>query len=188
MNVERGEVGTIGVPRLASPDDSHVRSLSFARAAWALLAIIALGLDLLGIPYAYERYTTICTRAAEACSQDGLLTPKGAQELQGLGLSVGLHAAYNGVAIPTIVTLVFVAVAAVIFQRRSTDPVALFGSFMLLLFGGAGVSGTMHYLADAHTAFRFPANLLDYAGQLCFAAFFYVFPDGRFVPPGHAGS
>ncbi len=137
----------------------------------------------MGIPYAYERYAAVCTRAADACSEDGLLTPDAAQELRGLGLSVGFHAAYNGVAIPTIVTLVFVAVAAVIFQRRSTDPVALFGSFMLLLFGGAGVSGTMHYLADAHTAFRFPANLLDYAGQLCFAAFFYVFPDGRFVPP-----
>ncbi len=182
MNVERGEVGAPGVPRLASPDGSYVGTAHLARSVWIILAIIVLGLNLLGIPYAYERYATICTRAAQACSQDGLLTPEAAQRLWELGLSVGLYAAYNGVVIPIVTTLVFVAVALVLYQRRSDDLVARFSSFVLLLFGGASFTGTMHDLADVHAEFRLPANLLDFAGQLCFAAFFYVFPDGRFVP------
>ncbi|HZY65548.1 MAG TPA: hypothetical protein VFE21_06690 [Rubrobacteraceae bacterium] len=69
-----------------------------------------------------------------------------------------------------------------IFWHRSGDRMALFASFMLLIFGGAAVAGTMHDLADAYPAFWFPVNLLDYAEQVSFSVFFYVFPDGRFVP------
>lgn len=183
MNVERGEVGATGVPRLASPGGSYVGTALLTRSVWIILAVIVLGLNLLGIPYAYDRYATICTRAAQACSQDGLLNPEAAQRLWDRGLSVGLYAAYNGVAIPIVTMLVFVAVALVLYQRRSDDLVAQFSSFVLLLFGGASFTGTMHDLADVHAELRLPANLLDFAGQLCFAAFFYVFPDGRFVPP-----
>ena len=59
---------------------------------------------------------------------------------------------------------------------------ALFTSFVLMLFGGAGAAGTMRALAEAHHAFWFPVHLLDYASQVCFGIFFYLFPDGRFVP------
>ncbi len=181
MNVERGEARPTGVARITSPGVSYARSLLLVRAAWVVLAVIVLGLGLAGVPYTYERYTSVCARGAEAC-QEGQLTAEGARELRQLGLSVGFYAAYNGVAIPIVVTLVFFAVAAVIFLRRSEDPVALFGSFTLLVFGGAALTGTMHDLADAHPAFWFPANLLDYAWQLSFGVFLYVFPDGRFVP------
>jgi hypothetical protein len=77
---------------------------------------------------------------------------------------------------------VFFALAAVIFWRRSEDRMALFGSFMLLVFGGAVISGTMGGLAEAHPVFRFPADLLNYVGQVSFGVFFYLFPNGRFAP------
>jgi signal transduction histidine kinase len=156
-------------PIAPPPSVLHRRRLLFARAAWVVLAAIVLGLDLAGIPYAYEQ-------SASA------LTPEDARELGELGLSAKFYAAYSSVGLLTVVTLVFSAVAAVIFWRRSEDPIALFGSFTLLVFGGAAVSGTMHALADAHPAFRFPVNLLDYVGQVSFGVFFYLFPDGRFVP------
>jgi hypothetical protein len=152
------------------------------RVAWVVLAIIVLGLDVAGIPYTYERYERVCTLEAEVCAENSLLTPQGARELEELGLSREFYAAYQGVGVEKVFTLVCFAVAAVIFLRRSDEPMALFGAFVLLLFGGAGAAGTMHALADIHPAIEILVNLLDYASQVSFGVFFYLFPDGRFVP------
>ena len=156
--------------------------MRFFRVAWVVSAVIVLGLDAAGIPYVYARYESVCTGGAEVCSEDNLLTPEGARELAEIGLSPGFYAAYQGVGIETVFTLVCFAVAAVIFLRRSDDRMALFTSFVLLIFGGAGAAGTMRALAEAHPAFWFPVTLLDYISQVCFGIFFYLFPDGRFVP------
>ena len=156
--------------------------MRYFRAAWVVLAVIVLGLDAAGIPYVYARYETVCTRDAEACFEDSLLTPEGARELGEVGLSPAFYAAYQGVGDETVFTLVCFAVAAVIFLRRSDDRMALFASFVLLLFGGAGAAGTMRALAEVYPAFWFPVTLLDYVSQVCFGVFFYLFPDGRFVP------
>ncbi len=152
------------------------------QAAWVVLAVLVLGLDAAGIPYAYARYQSVCTRAAEVCSEQDLLTPKGMRELEELGLSPAFYAAYQGVGLETAFTLVCFAVAAVIFWRRSEERMALFTSFVLLIFGGAGAAGTMRDLAEAQPVFWFPVTLLDYASQVCFGIFFFVFPDGRFRP------
>lgn len=152
------------------------------RLAWVAAAIVVLGLDLAGLPYAYEYYAETCTQGAEVCAEDDRVTPAEARELREMGLSPGFVAAYFGVGLPMLVTLAFAAVSTVIFIRRSDDRMALFASFMLLVFGGAAVAGTMHGLADLRPAFRLPVNLLDYAGQVSFAIFFYLFPNGRFVP------
>ena len=157
------------------------RAARLLRATWLVVAVIVLGLDAASIPYAYARYKTVCLRGVEFCQDEGLLTPEGARALQELGISRGLYAAHD-VGLSTVVTLVFFVVAAVIFFRRSDDRMALFGSFTLLVFGGAAGAGTMQELAEARPAFWFPTNLLDYIGQVCFGAFFYLFPDGRFVP------
>lgn len=156
--------------------------MRFFRIAWVALAVVVLGLDAAGIPYAYARYESVCTQDAEVCAEDSLLTPEGARELEGSGISRGFYAAYQGVGIETVFTLVCFAVAAVIFLRRSDDRMALFASFVLLIFGGAGAAGTMRALAEAHPAFWFPTTLLDYVSQVCFGILFYLFPDGRFVP------
>ena len=153
----------------ASPSVLSRRWLLIVRAAWVVLAAIVLGLDLAGIPYAYEQAASV-------------LTAENARELRELGISREFYASYNGAGLSTFVTLIFFAVAGVIFWRRSSDPMALFGSFTLLVFGGAAVTGTMHDLADAHPSFWFPVSVLDYIGQVSFSVFFYLFPDGRFVP------
>ena len=147
-----------------------------------VLAILVLGLDAAGIPYTYARYESVCTGAVEVCSEDSLLTPEDVRGLGEFGLSSAFYAAYQGVGIETAFTLVCFAVAAVIFWRRSDERMALFTSFVLVIFGGAGAAGTMRALADAQPAFWFPVTLLDYASQVCFGIFFYLFPDGRFRP------
>ncbi len=166
--------------RAESSTTIHGRSLLLARAAWVVLATVVLGLDIAGIPYSYAFYQETCTGAG--CEESGQLTPEGAQNLQQVGISTEFYAAYVGVGLSTVVTLVFFALAAVIFWRRSEDRMALFGSVMLLVFGGAAITGTMRDLAEAHPVFWFPVNLLDYIGQVSFGVFFYLFPDGRFAP------
>jgi len=151
------------------------------RVAWVVVAVIVLGLDAASIPYAYEYYASVCTLDAQTCFDEGLVTPEGARELRELGLSREFYAAHD-VGLSNVVALVFFALAAVIFLRRPDDRMALFGSFTLLLSGGAAIAGTMHELAGVHPAFWFPVNLLGYAGQVSFGIFFCLFPDGRFVP------
>ena len=154
------------------------------RAAWVVLAILVLGLDAAGIPYAYARYKGVCTRAPEVCFEDGLLTPESVRELGEFGLSPTFYAAYQGVGLETAFTLVCFAVAAVIFWRRSDERMALFTSFVLLIFGGAGAAGTMRDLAEAQPVFWFPVTLLDYASQVCFGIFFTF---SQTADSGHVG-
>ena len=167
-------------PLTESSTEIRGRSLLLVRAAWVVLAAVVLGLDVAGIPYSFAFYQETCTGAG--CEDSGRLTPEGVRALQEFGLSPEFYAAYVGVGLSILVTLVFLALATVIFWRRSENRMALFGSFVLLVFGGAAITGTMHDLAEAHPVFWFPIELLNYIGQVSFGIFFYLFPDGRFVP------
>ncbi len=156
--------------------------MKLLRLLWVVLVVAVLGLNAAGIPYTYAEHRTVCTIEAEVCREEGLLTAEGARELQELRLSPEFYAGYESVALPISVALVFLAVAAGIFWRRSNDRMALFASFMLVLLGGAAAAGTMRGLADVHPTLWFTTHLLEYLGQVSFGVFFYLFPDGRFVP------
>ena len=156
--------------------------MKYFRVAWVVLAVVVLGLDAAGISYTYDRYESLCTRSAEVCAEDGLLTPEDASRLEELGISRSFYAVYQGVGVETSLTLICSVVAAVIFFRRSDDRMALFTSFVLLLFGGAGAAGTMRALAEVHPTLWFPVHLLDYLSQVSVVVFFCLFPNGRFVP------
>jgi len=161
--------------RTAQPDATlRGRWLLLARAAWVALTAIVVGFQVAGVPYAYAHAinTSIFDR----------LTPEQLRAFENLGLTSEFYAAYT-VAVPVVTMLVFTAIATVIFWRRSEDRMALFGAFMLVVFGGAALtSGTPQALAGAHPTLLFPVRLLDYLGQVAFCIFFYVFPNGRFVP------
>lgn len=152
-----------------APPRLNARRWVAVQSLWALLAVIVLSLNLVAIPYAYDTAALRWT----AQHPDGFSNG---------GMSAAFYAVYEGVLLPTAVTLLFVIVALVILRRRPQDRLALFSSFTLLLFGGAAVTGTMYDLADARPALWFPVSLLSYLGQLSFATLFYIFPDGRFAP------
>ncbi len=171
---DRGVRGT--TIRATPPAELSGRPLLIARAAWVVLAAVVLGLNAEGIPYAYAQYKETCTSVA--CAELGRLTPEGLQDLRHLGISPEFYAAYVGVGVQISVMLVFFVVAVIIFWRRSENRMALFGSFGLLLFGGAAITD----LSAANPAFGLLGHVLNYLGQVSFGVFFYVFPDGRFVP------
>ncbi|MDQ3865169.1 MAG: hypothetical protein M3317_17065 [Actinomycetota bacterium] len=138
------------------------------------MTAVVVGLHVAGIPYFYARQI--------GSLNFGRLAPEQVHLFKNLGLTPEFYAAYT-VAVPVSTMLVFTAIATVIFWRRSEDRMALFGAFMLVVFGGAALTSDVpQTLAVAHPALWLPVHLLDYLGQVAFVTFFYVFPSGRFVP------
>ena len=85
------------------------------------------------------------------------------------------------IALEVVFVAVYVAVAATIFWRRSEERLALLGAITLLT-EGVGGSGTLGMLAEVHPLWWLPAMSFRYIGSVALAAFFNLFPQGRFVP------
>src|SRR5260370_1103414 len=102
---------------------------------WIGLALFLLTLNLVMLP----RYDAVllghCHPGPQCFALQ--LTAFDRQFLHQFGLSLGFLAAYQ-VALDTVSVLVCFALGALLFWRRSSDRMALFGAFMLVLFGGAG--------------------------------------------------
>jgi hypothetical protein len=179
------------------------RSLTFARAAWLAVAALTVTLFVMAVPLHYAQLQKVCVGAACA---DPQLTLDDVRELQALGLSRDFHATYH-ITLEVGFALVHFVIATLIFARKSDDRMALFVSLMLLTFGAATFTGTMDALTGGYSiwrlpvavvsplpaalpewlwnplaAWRLPVAFISSLGQAFAALFFYLFPDGRFVP------
>jgi hypothetical protein len=154
----------------------HGRWLQAARAAWIIAAILAIGFSIASLPVTYAEYQTVCTAGAE-CPY-WRLVPDDIEALQQLDLSTSFYAAYT-LATDIAYMLGFWAMGAVIFWRDSDDRFALFCSFMLVAFGA---SIMVDPSAEIHSMLDLLSTSLSFLGYISFFAFFYLFPDGRFVP------
>ncbi len=165
---------------LQSNPDTRLRGrwLLIARAAWLAWAVLVVGLLVASRPANFEYYRTVCTQAA--CADDQL-TPERAQALQALGLSVDFYAAYT-IALDGIFAAVHFAIALVIFARRSDDWLALFVAFTLVTFGMVTYAGSLDQLAAGHSAWWLPVQFISFIGSVSILIFFYLFPNGQFVP------
>lgn len=138
------------------------RALSLARGAWVILAVLAFALFLLAVTTRYDQ------PAPPGDVRAGFVR---------LGLSAGAYAVYNAALGVGLAAGCF-AVALVLFWRRSNDPMALFVSVTLITFGA---SPALYALADVRFL-AVPAMVIGSIGWTAIGVFFYVFPDGRFVP------
>jgi hypothetical protein len=77
--------------------------------------------------------------------------------------------------------VLYIVVAQVIFWRRGRDPMALFVSFMLVLWGTT-FPPTLLALPAADARWQWPVAMTRFAGAAALTLFFYIFPDGRFRP------
>jgi hypothetical protein len=168
----------------SSPATMHGRSLFLARMAWVVVAGTALAIMVFSVPSSYEYYSSVCTAASGVCSERavGQATPEGVRALQGMGLSIRSYAISN-VVIDKVFQLVWFAVGALIFWRRSDDRMALLVSAFLVSFGVVTVDPTAaNSLVSSHTAWWFPVRSVEIAGNVCSLLFFLLFPGGRFAP------
>jgi hypothetical protein len=152
------------------------RSLLLARAAWLIVALLTLAIFVASIPAYLAVAHEVCP--AEPCVS-GQLSTGNARALDDLGIPVDLYAAYI-LALDLVVALGFCVVGAVIFLRRSRDRGALFVSFALVVFGLTWPD--TFGAAQSHPAWGELAGFLVQLGLSCLVVFFFVFPDGRFVP------
>ena len=160
------------------------RRLLFARAAWVAVAGTALAIVLFSIPSSFEHYRSVCTAAAEVCSERAVdqATPQGVRALQDAGLSLRSYALLN-VIVDKVFQLVWFAVGALIFWRRSDDRMALLVSVFLVAFGPVTIDSTAAYsLISSQPVWWLPVHSVEIVGQVCGVLFFLLFPSGRFVP------
>jgi hypothetical protein len=152
--------------------------LLLTRAAWLAGALMTIGLFGVSIPLLYTKVQHVC--AVAECA-DEQLTPERVQALHDFGLSITFYAAWQvGLIVAT--TAVWWLIAAVIFWRRSDDPMALFASLTLLVFGGVTLQDLNTVLVEAYPILWLTVAGLWLLGAICFPVFWYLFPDGRWTP------
>jgi len=157
----------------------HGHWLFIARAGWVALTLLVLTLNAIAIPHAYALLQAVCQPGALCING---WTPAEVRQIQQSGLSPGLLAAYQiGWSVGT--TLIYTALATLIFWRRSADRMALFCAYMLVLFGGATYTSLLDLgLRTVAPAWYWLVGGLELLAQVCVPTFFLLFPSGRFVP------
>ena len=146
------------------------RWLLLARVVWVAAAVGALGQFVVSVPARYNQLASPTSGVRAALAE--------------LGLSASGYALYN-VTLDSIFVSVCAAVAAVIFWRRSYDPVALLVATMLVVWGP--LNGLL-VLTPSATEGMYPllqvmvGSALTFVGYMAWMLFFYLFPSGRFVP------
>ena len=159
------------------------RWLAIARAVWIVLALLLLANFLASIPASYIQLRTICTNSTFGRCNIWQLGPANMQALHRLGLSLDTYAVYT-LTIDVIASLVFLAVGAVIFWRKSDEWMGLFVSLVLVIFGSLGISDS---LAGTFITGQTPGAvkllyLLLILQWPALGALLVTFPTGRFVP------
>jgi hypothetical protein len=149
-----------------------------ARAGWLLLALLSSSLFVAAVPYRYTHLRAVSPTAAIASDQ---LRPQDAQALARLGLTPAFYSAYV-VTLEVALALVCLTVAAIIVWRKSAEPMALFVSLTLLLTGGF-FTPLVSALVARHPIWYTPVFVLRGFFWVGLGSFFYLFPNGRFVPP-----
>jgi hypothetical protein len=160
------------------------RWLLLGRMVWVAVAITVLAIILFSIPSSFEHYQSVCSAASEVCSERavGQPTPEGVRALREMGLSVRSYALFY-VVVEKIFQLVWFAVGAIIFFRRSEDRMALLVSLFLVTFGPVLIIPTAAYtLISSQPAWWLPVRGVEIVGEVCSALFFFTFPGGRFAP------
>jgi hypothetical protein len=179
MNLRHAPTSTPLNDELRSRANTRIagRWLFFARLLLVVVSIFYLVLYVIGTPVYFAYLHTLCT----GCLDDRL-TPDKLQALQALNISITTYAVY-WVAINLLFALVYFAVAALIFWRKSDDWMAWLASFSLVAFG-ASFPSIPAVLAAVHPVWWLPVTLVgeDVLGFPSLVVFFYLFPTGRFVP------
>jgi hypothetical protein len=179
MNAPQELEGKIIHSTTPSAADTQLRGskLMLARIAWAMLMVLALMLLIASIPLTYAQYLTVCT---QSFCPNQLATPEMVQALHTAGLSIQFYAIYN-VILEIVVVLIYLGIAAILVWRKSDDWMALLVSLGLVTIATA-VFGNLQLLATAYPISQVPSALVNCVSFIIIPLFFYLFPNGRFVP------
>jgi hypothetical protein len=151
----------------------HGRGLFLARVVWLVVFVLAIGLFFTSIPAYYDSLI----KATDPNINPATLR----SNLEALSVSIDFYATYL-LSLDITSMMVWCAVGAVIFWRRSDDWMAVFTSLCLILFSTFTLDDVPLALAERYSNLWLPVYLLAFFGSISFILFFFLFPDGRFVP------
>ncbi|HEV7128354.1 MAG TPA: hypothetical protein VGN32_13060 [Ktedonobacterales bacterium] len=162
-------------------DDGRIPGtwLWVTRGVWLMVAALVVGVFVAGLPVYFAALQTACASPARCLPNQ--LTADRLRALGTLGYAPWQYAAYV-TTLDSISALGWSAMAALLFWRRSHDRAALFSALTLLTFGAARFANAPLALAAAIPTLALPIAGARFLGSACLSLFFYVFPDGRFVP------
>lgn len=149
------------------------RQLLLARVGWLIVLVLTVGLLSASIPAHYEWLINFASPDLDPAIVRA--------NLEAAGISIEFYAIYL-LLISLASTMVWVAVGVIIFWRRSDDWIALFTSLCLLIFGTFTINNGPTALAVQYPAIWLPVHMLAFFGSVSLNLFFYIFPDGKFVP------
>jgi hypothetical protein len=154
------------------------KTLTFARSAWLGIALLDVGLFVVGLIIWLPLLQQVCTAAALVCQQRGQFTTAEFAAVSATGWSWPAFVWYN-VLSEVAPKLVGVVVGFLIFWRKPTDRMAWVASLFLVIGLETSVFET---LAAAQPAILLITRILSFIGIACLGLFFCLFPTGRFVP------
>jgi len=166
---------------MQEPGATHTRLsgrwLLLARVAWLSVAALGITLTTLSIPIFFAQVQQVCTGSA---SDNACVRPQDLQALKQLGLSPAF--AVTIFIVPSLVViLVLIGLGTLLFWRRSAEPRTLFVGFLLMLAGTQFI-GLPYLLAVVPPAWWVPVAALGFLTDAGFILFWYLFPNGQFVP------
>jgi len=150
--------------------------IRLVRLAWLTYALVVLALMLAGLPLVFNQMQTVCNGSGCLWGQPSI---SGFQKLTAAGLSPTAYAAYNTL-LPLVVPILSLVLVTLVVWRKPNDRMAL---LFALVMGTCPVnlSNAPMALANTYPAFWLFAKLIEF-GAAGFLPFFYLFPNGQFVP------
>lgn len=174
MNSQTAKSRLAGESAIPASAELHGRRLLAARIGWLALSLLIVGMFVVAIPARYEQIVTLSNLP------EGIDPAVMRANLTDTGLSAGFYATYR-LATEVGFAVACVTLAAGIFWRRSDEWMALFVALLLVLLGTT-FWNTIGALALYHPAWLWAGESLGVVGKMSLFLFFYLFPDGRFVP------
>lgn len=145
------------------------RPLLFARVSWIAFALLLTALEIAGQLALFQQFKAVN------------LTPDQLQGLAALHLNPAVYQAFNFL-LYLIFPLFWAGMGLLIFWRKSDDRGALIVSALMV---GAGMAATIpiwEAFAAVYPQWKWLVPLAALIGNVCLYSFFFVFPNGRYVP------
>src|SRR5215469_16745190 len=153
------------------------------RCTWLLLAAGLLSNIVSGISAYYAEQTTVCRINLVQCAFDGQPMPDTIRALHLLHLSLPAYAGIS-TGFQVAVVLIFLAVGALIFWRKSDTWLGLLTSLLLLV--GAGIANNIPTVLVTSGPLLLPYEvllvILAFVSVVGSALFLLTFPTGKFAP------
>lgn len=168
---------TASVEHSIEPVALGPRGLRIARAAWFAIALLTVLAFVVAVPVRFRELSTAGVGPDRPMQQ---LTH--AQEAMAARIGIDTDAyAVVIVAIEIALALVFIALGVLLYARESHTWLGIYVSLGLITYAGYAVP-TLDALLTGPPLAALLSRFVQTIGLQCALTFFFIFPDGRFVP------